>query len=239
MYGQSQKNDPQLCPLEYRRRVSTLAERLASVMRDRGVGQSELARRVGVQQGTISKIITGQTTNSRYLLRIARELRTTPAYLDGDIEDPDENAPQPAPRDLEETDSDLVTIEQIDLAYGMGATFTDGPVDVQLMRFPRAWVEAITSSPPALLTWSRGRGDSMAPTIHDGDLVLLDRSQRRISEPDALWAYTVGDLAAIKRLRPKGDRMIILSDNPAVPADEEPIEQINIVARVVFIGRRT
>lgn len=134
---------------------------------------------------------------------------------------------------------DLVGIQQIDLAYGMGATFTDGPVESELLRFPRAWVQAITSSPPALLTWASGRGDSMAPTIHDGDIVLLDRSQRQIFEQDALWAFTIGDLGAIKRLRVKGDRVVILSDNPSVPPDEEPVSDVNIVARVVFIGRRT
>lgn len=134
---------------------------------------------------------------------------------------------------------DLVSIPMIDLAYGMGATYTDGHVEVDVLNFPKVWVEAITFSPPELLTWARGRGDSMAPTIHDGDLVLLDRSQRRVTEQDALWAYTVGDLGAIKRLRIKGNRVVILSDNPSVPPDEEPIDTVNIVARVVFIGKRS
>jgi hypothetical protein len=144
-----------------------------------------------------------------------------------------------APAPAVEAGVDLVGIPMIDLAYGMGATYTDGHVEVDVLHFPKVWVEAITYSPPELLTWARGRGDSMAPTIHDGDLVLLDRSQRRVTEQDALWAYTVGDLGAIKRLRLKGDRMVILSDNPNVPPDEEPIETINIVARVVFIGKRS
>lgn len=135
-------------------------------------------------------------------------------------------------------DDDLVEVQQIDLAYGMGATFTDNPVNVDLIRFPKSWLEAITHSPPALLTWARGSGDSMEPTIHDGDIVLLDRSQRRVAVQDALWAFTIGDIGQIKRLRVKGDRMVILSDNPNVPADEEFIDFVNIVARVIYIGRR-
>lgn len=144
-----------------------------------------------------------------------------------------------APATAPETDVDLVSIPMIDLAYGMGATYTDGHVEVDVLNFPKVWVETITYSPPELLTWARGRGDSMAPTIHDGDLVLLDRSQRRVTEQDALWAYTVGDLGAIKRLRIKGDRVVILSDNPNVPPDEEHVDVVNIVARVVFIGKRS
>jgi hypothetical protein len=137
-----------------------------------------------------------------------------------------------------EADSDTVEIQNIDMAYGLGSTFADSPVDVDLLKFPKIWVESITPSPASFLTWTRGRGDSMHPTIDDGDLILLDRSQRRVTEQDALWAFTVGDTASIKRLRVKGDRFQILSDNSAVPPDEEPIDFVNIVARVVFVGKR-
>lgn len=167
-----------------------------------------------------------------------RDFGTRAEHLTGETNHPSEGAVL-APSTKEVADQlDLVTIEQIDLAYGLGATFADGPIGSELMHFPRQWVDAITSSPPALLTWTRGRGDSMLPTIDDGDLILLDRSQRRVTEQDALWAFTVGDLAAIKRLRIKGDRVVVLSDNPAVPPDEEPIDEVNIVARVVFVGRK-
>ena len=215
------------------------ADRLKERMNALGLSQSELARRVGISQSAIFNLVSGKAYGSAHLHRIARELETTAAYLDGDTDDPAEGAPLTPTAEIIAGQLDLVSIQQIDFAYGMGATFTDGPVAVELLHFPKIWVEAITSSPPALLTWARGRGDSMAPTIHDGDLVLLDRSQRRVTEQDALWAYTVGDLGAIKRLRIKGDRVVILSDNAAVPTDEEPIEDVNIVARVIFIGRRT
>jgi transcriptional regulator with XRE-family HTH domain len=238
MNGQSQKNAREYNFWNTSPVMSIDPKRLAEVMKARGIGQTDLARRVGVQQGTISKIINGSTNNSRYLLHIARELGTTPAYLEGEIDDAGVDAPQPAPRSAAET-PDMVELQHIDFAYGMGATYGDGHVDVQLLHFPRVWVEAITSSPPAMLTWASGRGDSMAPTIHDGDLVLLDRSQRQVVEQDALWAYTVGDFGAIKRLRMKGNRVVILSDNPSVPPDEELAEEVNIVARVIFIGRRT
>lgn len=217
--------------------MSIIAERLAAVMKARGVSQSDLARMVGVQQGTISKIIVGHTSNSRYLLRIARELGTTPAYLEGEIDDAGADAPPPPPRGSPD-DPEMVALQQIDLSYGMGATFTDGPVNTDVILFPRVWLEAITSSAPEYLTWARGRGDSMAPTIHDGDMVLLDRSQRRVAEQDAIWAFTVGDLGSLKRLRIKGDRIVILSDNPTVPADEELVQDIHIVARVVYVGKR-
>ncbi|MDO7841106.1 XRE family transcriptional regulator [Sphingomonas immobilis] len=138
----------------------------------------------------------------------------------------------------EEIDDDTVQIQHIDQAYGLGATFTDSPVEIELLRFPKVWVDSITNTSPVFLTWTRGRGDSMEPTIGDGDLILLDRSQRKVEEQDALWAFTVGDVGAIKRLRVKGDRFQIFSDNASVPPDEEPIDFVNIVGRVIFVGMR-
>jgi phage repressor protein C with HTH and peptisase S24 domain len=135
-------------------------------------------------------------------------------------------------------DIDMVGIQHADLALGMGAAFIDNHVDVEVLQFPRKWVETITYSPAELLTWAHGRGDSMFPTISDGDLVMIDRSQRDVREQDAIWAFTVGDVGSIKRLRVKGDRFIILSDNPSVPDDEEPQDFVRIVGRVVFVGAR-
>lgn len=134
---------------------------------------------------------------------------------------------------------DTVPIASIDLAYGMGGTFADGAVQEDVMHFPRAWVESITYSPPALLTWARGRGDSMAPTINDNDLILIDRSQRRVAEQDAIWALTIGDIAMVKRLRIRGAKVAILSDNDRVSPDDAHVDEVNIVGRVVFVGRRT
>jgi transcriptional regulator with XRE-family HTH domain len=61
-----------------------------------GISQSELARRVGVAQPTIYKLLHSAKKGSTKLHLIARELQTTPAYLSGETDDPDLNAP-PAP----------------------------------------------------------------------------------------------------------------------------------------------
>lgn len=135
---------------------------------------------------------------------------------------------------------DLVTIDEIDLAFGLGETFTDQlPIETTQRRFPRAWLATLTDAPPAHLVFARGKGDSMMPTLLDGDIVLIDKTQRSFREQDVLWALTMGDAAMIKRLRnrPSG-RIAILSDNPMIPADEVASNEINIVGRVVFIGRR-
>lgn len=133
---------------------------------------------------------------------------------------------------------DLVTVREIDMAYGMGGTYSDVGVESQVLHFPRSWMETITRTPAEMLVFARGKGDSMQPTVQDGDIVLIDRSIRTIREQDAIWALTIGDIAMIKRVRIKGERVAILSDNDRVSPDEVHHEEINVVGRVVFIGRR-
>lgn len=215
-------------------------DRLATRMRQLGLSQAELARRVGISQQAIGKLVNGSSRSTPNIGKIAQVLETTPAYLTGQVEDPEEGA-MLLPTDAVIADQlDLVTIDEIDLAFGLGETFTDQlPVEVTPRRFPRAWLSMLTSAPPALLVFARGRGDSMMPTMLDGDIVLIDKSQTDLRQQDVLWALTMGDTAMIKRLRlrPSG-RIALLSDNITVPQDEVDSREIRIVGRVVFIGRR-
>lgn len=144
----------------------------------------------------------------------------------------------PAPAEMA-AHLDLVPIAEIDQDYGLGGTFADGHVEVQIHHFPRAWVESITPSPASMLTIARGKGDSMDPTIRDRDMVIIDRSRRKIDEADAIWALTVGDIGMIKRLRLRGSMVVIQSDNDRVSDETVHADEINIVGRIVFIGRRT
>lgn len=66
--------------------------RLRDLMALRDVSQSELARKVGVSQTTIAKLVLSKGYGSKHLHRIARELGTSPAYLEGETDDPDDGA---------------------------------------------------------------------------------------------------------------------------------------------------
>lgn len=215
-------------------------ERLALRMREKGISQAELARRVGISQQAIGKLVNGSSRSSPNIGRIAEELGTTPAYLAGQVDDPEEGAMLLPTEDVIADILDLVTIDEIDLAFGLGETYTDHvSVETIQRRFPRAWLATLTDAPPAHLFFARGRGDSMMPTMLDGDIVLIDKTQNVFREQDVLWAVLMGDAAMIKRLRmrPSG-RIALLSDNSMVPPDEVAPDEIRIVGRVVFIGRR-
>ena len=73
------------------------ASRLTSRMEAQGISQAELARRVGLSQQAVGKLAKGTSRSSFALHRIAAELETTPAYLEGQVDDSSAGAPPPRP----------------------------------------------------------------------------------------------------------------------------------------------
>lgn len=69
------------------------ADRLRSRIEEIGLSQSKLGERVGVSSSAINRMVHGGNYGTKYLHLIARELRTTPAYLTGETDDPEADAP--------------------------------------------------------------------------------------------------------------------------------------------------
>ncbi|PZT91650.1 MAG: hypothetical protein DI625_15095 [Sphingomonas sp.] len=207
-------------------------------MSDRGLSQSELARRVGVSQSAIHKLASGGAYGSAHLHKIARQLGTSPSYLTGETDDPAEGAtPLPTPEFLAEQ-LDLVPLEEVDLDYGLGAAYGDTPVSIVVHKMPRLLMEAMSESPSTSLFVTRGVGDSMQPVINHGDLVIIDRSQRIIGRDDGIWALAISGMHTIKRVRIRGEQVRLLSPNPDVSDDVATTDEVHVIGKVVFVGRR-
>ena len=142
-----------------------------------------------------------------------------------------------APDLVSKRPDDQVQIDSIDLSYGMGGTFLDSEaVEVEKATFSRAWLRQFTHSPPDLLFSTQGAGDSMMPTIHDRDVVIIDRSQKSLADNmgDKVWAIVFGGVGMIKRLRPLPDGSVkISSDNQLVRDEIAADGDLFIVGRVV------
>lgn len=213
-----------------------LQERLDAV----GLSQSELARRVGIAQGTIAGLFTGRQQGSKYLHQIARELRTSPAYLTRETNDPSEGAlPVPTAEDVAD-DLGLVALKEIDLSLGAGATYLgEAAVSETPRYFPRAWLREFTDAPPHMLVCARVRGDSMKPTIDDRAIAVIDLRRQRIDEQDVIWAIAVAEIGMVKRIwaQPDGSYKI-KSDNPNVDPEIAVDGEMFVIGRVVgSLGR--
>lgn len=134
---------------------------------------------------------------------------------------------------------DLVPVREIDLSYGMGATYLDVPVTEEVHHFPRAWLRRYTRSAPDKLFFAQGIGDSMEPTLHDSDLLLIDTAQRQLISADRIWVLTYADCGMIKRLRPIPSGGIeVSSDKKEVSPFTAYDGEIEIIGRVVAVQRK-
>lgn len=216
-----------------------LGARIASRLSDLGLSQAELARRVGMKQPSINHLIKSGAQGSKHLHAIARELQTTPEYLTGQTDDPDAGyVPLPSVTAVAEQ-LDLVAVQEIDLKFGMGATELEMPVTTQIRHFSREWLRQYTHANPEALYFAQGIGDSMAPTILDSDLLLIDSSDRTLRVSDKFWAVAFGHSGMVKRLRPMPDGSVkILSDNASVPDEIAYDGELHVLGRVVGIVRK-
>jgi transcriptional regulator with XRE-family HTH domain len=73
----------------------SLGERIEERLKALGLSQAELARRADVPQTTMNSLIRGNARTTPHLIRIARELQTTPAFLMGETDDPRAEFPAP------------------------------------------------------------------------------------------------------------------------------------------------
>ncbi|MBS0284626.1 MAG: S24 family peptidase [Proteobacteria bacterium] len=81
------------------------------------------------------------------------------------------------------------------------------------------------------------RGDSMAPTILDGDRLVVDLGDRRIARTGAIVvARRDGDLL-VKRVTARGDTITLASDNPAYPPLTVPGPEVEVIGRVKLLLR--
>lgn len=216
------------------------ADRLKALMEEKGLSQSELARRVGISQAAIAKLINRPGQGSKFIHLIARELGTSPAFLMGETDDPEEGAlPLPSATSVaEQLDAVMMREVEIGLSMGGGSLNEDLPV-TRMVPISRSWLRGMTDANPADLIVARGDGDSMMPTILDGDLIFINTSERTMRQQDRIWALVYGDFGMVKRVRGlPGGQLQINSDNPAVsPIDAAP-DEVNTIGRVVAILRK-
>ena len=79
------------------------------------------------------------------------------------------------------------------------------------------------------------QGDSMEPTLHDSDIVLLDMRTPELRDGDIYTLRREDDLL-IKRLRKQGSNWLVVSDNISYPV--EPLDEgVSVIGRVVWLGR--
>jgi phage repressor protein C with HTH and peptisase S24 domain len=221
----------------------SIGVRIAEARRAAGFSQKKLAETLGVGQSTVSQWESGTTQPSVEMFeQLAGLLKAEPAALafgGSGRTVPTVRLKKPAPVQL--GDDEFVPVPSYDIraAAGAGAVnFDEQPQHFLLYR--RDWLRSVSVSSIDDLAVLRVSGDSMQPTLQDGDTVLVDKSVRRVGR-DGLYIIRSGDELQVKRVaaHPQTGTLTIKSDNPAYPTYEgiEP-GAIAVLARVIWMARR-
>lgn len=83
----------------------------------------------------------------------------------------------------------------------------------------------------------RVQGDSMEPTLADGDEILVDRDRCRLAARPALYVLRVDGVVMVKRLRALGAEVEVVSDNPDYAPRVVAAGAVDVIGRVVWLSR--
>ncbi len=136
------------------------------------------------------------------------------------------------------TDYVLIPALDIGASAGMGS-LADGENPISTLAFQSNWVRTIASGRPEALSVIRVEGDSMLPTLADGDQIVVDTDDRERLR-DGIYVLRTDDALLVKRLsvNPATRRLSIKSDNAAYPSwDDCDPATVAVIGRVVWVGR--
>jgi len=122
-----------------------------------------------------------------------------------------------------------------------GGSFIESEQVVDHLAFKSEWIRNVMRLNPGDLFLVNTVGDSMYPTIKEGDLLLVDKGQREVRD-DAIYVLLNDGVLVAKRLQKLYDGSIqIKSDNKVYDAQLVPFDRVNvlnIIGRVVWGGGR-
>jgi phage repressor protein C with HTH and peptisase S24 domain/DNA-binding XRE family transcriptional regulator len=125
------------------------------------------------------------------------------------------------------------------LSAGFGSIIDPNAEPIGHHLIEAQWLHAITRTAPNHMAVIRVAGDSMEDTLSDGDWVLLDRTQNRVSH-EGVYALQIDDTTWVKRLTLNlRERLIrVVSDNPRYPVQDLPPDELTVIGRVICIVAR-
>lgn len=201
--------------------MNTLSDRLQKAMADAGLTQAELAIKVGVSQPAIWRLVAGKTNTTRKLVEIAHALGVSPEWLStGKNHMPHKQGyvTETVPDREVKDNAGIFRVEVLDLSVsaGPGTFMLSEYVEVlHAIEFTTEHAKSLFGNrSDDVVKVMTVNGDSMASTFNSGDRVFVDVSVRHFLT-DGVYVFVFGKTFHLKRLQMQGNRLAVLSDNPA------------------------
>lgn len=226
--------------------MNDVRDRLILKMKELNLRQADLIRALNVSKGTVSKWVAGvNTPNASVLPKLAKLLHTTPEWLIHgsennsslmNIDTWDETTP------LEDDEVEIPFFKDFSFACGSGSINEHIANEKRKLRVAKSTLRNLCIDKENAVA-ATATGDSMHPTINDGDTIHVDLGRKEIKD-GRIFAICIGGLHYSKRLynMPLGGVRIV-SDNAeefpeiVLTADEVIDQQFEVVGWVWQITR--
>lgn len=223
--------------------MNTFSDRLQKAMVDAGLTQAELAMKVGVSQPAIWRLVAGKTNTTRKLVEIANALGVSPEWLStgkNNVPHRQGYVIETMPDREVKDNAGIFRVEVLDLSVsaGPGTFMLSEYVEVlHAIEFTTEHAKSLFGNRSEdVVKVMTVNGDSMASTFNSGDRVFVDISVRHFLT-DGVYVFVFGKTFHLKRLQMQGNRLAVLSDNPAYEKwyiTEENQEDLYVMGKAIM-----
>lgn len=222
----------------------SLGERIKMVRGN--TNQRDFAHAIGVASNTLGTYERDENSPKVETLERIAKVGKSPLYwlLTGHVVPSEDDQPA-LPNDPTQKEyrnqmahgqDDIIVLPRLNVKLSAGGgSLLDEPNIAELVPLPKSWIrKLVPHTPTKQLALAQVEGDSMEPTITEGNDVLLDLGISEVSD-NAIYALRYADMIVIKRLQRMKDGIRVISDNPSygdefIPAIET--DQLQVIGRV-------
>ena len=221
------------------RDIGSFAERLVEAIGDESV--NSFAKRCEISEGSVRNYLKGGLPGADIALKMSDAAGVDFLWLvsgRGNKDISTGTGQFPSLDSRAATNMIMVPRFDVQASAGHGAVPQAENV-IDSIAFNASWLRDRGIN-PGFASILEARGDSMEPSIRDGDLLVVDRSITT-AVGNGIYIVIFGGNVLVKRINMRRDgTLVLISDNErygqeTVPADEVP--DIHIAARVMWYGR--
>lgn len=195
-----------------------------------GTNVNQVAKRIGVANTTLNRFAKGNATSRLHRDTLAKLRSAYPDFPGFEVAadlPPNYNNPE------------YLAVDILPSYAGMGGG-GNGDGDHGQALIPRSLIEDELRAKPSDMLLIEARGASMEPDFLHGDQILIDKRDRNPVQPGAfaLWDGDGYVVKLIERIPQQPGRLRIFSANGRYSAYDVDADQVTIMGRPVWFGRR-
>jgi phage repressor protein C with HTH and peptisase S24 domain len=214
----------------------SIGKRIEQIRLDNGLSQKEFSERIFKDKSSISKLESDKIELSPSMLRaICRTFNIREEWLKtGKGEKFPDKKEYPDANGLSD---EFIFIRQMRGKISAGGGLEpDDTVDLRIA-FRKDWITH--KGTPENMSLIRVAGDSMIPTLLNGDLILVDHGKNYIASQGGIYAISVNHEIMIKRIQPifPDGKLCVISDNKQYEPYEIESDKVKINGKVIWFAR--